>query len=101
VVLSISYVRDDLDGTHQDIGSKLVGLLLEGSILLQNYSPDVSSSLSNTLQIRSGTVSINTVTYINESSGKVLALLGELLELLQESVGDIGGRLYDGRSSST
>jgi len=37
--------------THQDISAELVGFVLDGCIFLRDDSPDISSSLSNTLFI--------------------------------------------------
>ena len=84
--------------TYQDISAELVGFILEGGILLSDDSPDVSCSLSDTLQISFHSHRSTAQTHINKSSWKVLALLGELLQLLEKSMRDIRRGLYDGRS---
>jgi hypothetical protein len=35
--------------TYQDIGTELVGFILDGCVLLSDDSPNISSSFSNTL----------------------------------------------------
>jgi hypothetical protein len=51
VVLNYQSCLMDDGWTYQDISAELVGLILEGGILLSDDRPDIPSSLSDTLFI--------------------------------------------------
>jgi hypothetical protein len=75
---------------------------------LENDLPDITGSLAHALSISPHTLHTEMqiwhhtkTTHINQRSGEILALLGELPELLQQSMGNVGGRLDDGRSAGS
>jgi hypothetical protein len=98
VVLSYQRCLMDDSWTYQDIGTELVGFILDGCVLLRDDSPDISSGFSNTLHISFLHKVKCPQAYINERSREILALFSKLLQLLEKSMRDVRRGLNDGRS---
>lgn len=83
--MTVDLVNDRLD-LVDNVGAKLVGLLLDGSVLGKDDGLHVLGDLTETL---------------DELVGELLALLGKSVELGNESVGDVGRLVDSGVGSGT